>query len=294
MSGTGQVNVRMRGPGDLLVIAEALEREAASRYRDLSQRMTRQGDLEMAALFESLARMEDAHAGQIAARRRPPQDSETRARVAWEKPPGHDEAEARGATLSRYQALAFAVRNEERAFAFYAYVSAEAESAEIRALAEDLAHDELEHASLLRQYRRRAFHEHRPAALEIPESLAQLEALAKRLDAEASAAHRALAESLWARGENDDASRFERLADEEAQGAGEIAAAAQPLKNAADGLRLLEQGFDHFALIAERSGDEALVAEAQRLASRMVARLASTGGARDNSLLPSQASKRQA
>ena len=286
MSGTGQVNVRMRRPDDLLVIAEALEREAASRYRDLSQRMTRQGDAEMAALFESLARMEDAHAGQVAARRRPPQVDETRARVAWETPPGHDEAEARGATLSRYQALAFAVRNEERAFAFYAYVSAEAESAEIRALAEDLAHDELEHASLLRQYRRRAFHEHRPAALEIPESLAQLEALARRLDAEASAAHRALAESLRARGENDDASRFERLADEEAQGAGETAAAAQPLKNAADGLRLLEQGFDHFALIAERSGDEALVAEAQRLASRMVARLASIGGARGNSLLP--------
>lgn len=285
MGGTGQVNVRIRRFEDLLAIAESLEREAASRYRGLAEQMTRQGDLEMAALFESLARMEDAHERQIAARSRP--QRQTPVNVAWETPPGHDEAEARGATLSRYQALAFAVRNEERAFSFYAYVSAEAESGEIRALAEDLARDELEHASLLRQYRRRAFHEHRPAALEIPESLAQLEALARRLDAEASAAHRALAETLSARGENDDASHFQRLADEEAQCAGQVAAAAaQPLKNAAEGLRLLEQGFDHFALIAERSRDEALVAEAQRLASRMVARLASIGGARGNSLLP--------
>jgi len=286
MGKTGQVNVRVRRAGDLLVIAEALEEEAASRYRGLCERMTRQGDGEMAALFESLAQMEDAHARQVASRGAVERVGEAAGAVEWERPPGFDEAESRGATLSRYQALAFAVRNEERAFAFYTYVAAEAESSEIRALAEDLARDELAHASLLRQHRRRAFHEHRPIAIEIPQTLSQLEALARRRDAEASAAHRELANSLRASGENDDAARFERLADEEARSAGEVVAdaSAPPLKDAAEGLRLLEQDFDHFALIAERSRDEAIVAEAQRLASRMVARLASTGGGRNNSL----------
>jgi len=118
--------------------------------------------------------------------------------------------------------------------------------------------------------------------------------LGKRLVCEAAAAHKALAASLRARGETDDASRFERLADEEARCAGEAAAdAVPPLRNAADGLRLLEQSFDHFALIAERSGDETIVAEAQRLASKMIARLASTGGARGNSLLPGEVTGRR-
>ena len=61
-----------------------------------------------------------------------------------------------------YQALAFAVRNEERAFAFYTYVSAETVDHGVRALAEDLARDELDHASRLRRLRRRAFHKDRP------------------------------------------------------------------------------------------------------------------------------------
>jgi rubrerythrin len=293
MGETGQVDIRLRSAKDLLAIAEALEREAASRYRGLSGRMAGQGDHEMAALFESLARMEDAHAGQVVARSQPSRGGDTDAGVRWETPPGYDEAEARGATLSRYQALAFAVRNEERAFAFYTYVSAEAESSELRALAEDLARDELEHAALLRQYRRRAFHENRPAALEIPENLAELAALARRRDAEASAAHRALAETLAALGQFGDAERFRLLAEEEAQSAGRVSdIPEQRLKNAIEGLRLLEQGFDHFALIAERSQDEAVVAEAQRLASRMVARLAATGGARNNILLGDEGPKR--
>jgi hypothetical protein len=43
--------------------------------------------------------------------------------------------------------------------------------------------------------------------------------------------------------------------------------------------------FDRYASIAERSDDEALVAEAQNLASTVVARLAIAGGAQSNSLL---------
>jgi hypothetical protein len=50
-------------------------------------------------------------------------------------------------------------------------------------------------------------------------------------------------------------------------------------------MRILEECFDRYASIAERSDDEALVEEAQNFASAVVARLAIAGGARSNSLL---------
>ncbi len=287
MGDTGQVNVRVRSADDLLAVAEALEREAATRYRSLSSRMARQGDMEMTALFDMLAGMEDRHASQIGDRsfallgHRP--DIAT---VKWETPPGYDEDEARGAELGAYEALAFAVRNEERAFAFYVYLSAEADSDEIRNMAEELARDELQHAALLRQRRRRAFHENRPATMEVPRTVDQLYALARRWDAEAAAAHAALAEALREIGEDADAAIFQRLAEDEARCAQDSPAGSTTrLKSAADGLRILEKGFDRYASIAERADNETLIAEAQNLAGKMVARLATAGGARSNTLL---------
>lgn len=287
MGDTGQVNVRVRTADDLLAVAAALEHEAAARYRGLSARMARQGDLEMTALFDTLAGMEDRHANQIGARslellgHRP-----DIAHVKWETPPGYDEDEARGAELGAYEALAYAVRNEERAFVFYSYLSAEAESAAIRAMAENFARDELQHAALLRHHRRRAFHTKRPKTFETPTNVDELRALARRWDAEAAAAHAGLADALRAHGEVADAATFQRLADDELRCAAGIRAAAAPgLRSAADGLQILEECFDRYASIAERSDDEALVAEAQNLASIIVGRLAIAGGAQSNSLL---------
>jgi rubrerythrin len=293
MGDTGQIHVRVDSADDLMAVAEALEHEAAARYRALSARMARQGDDELATQFEALAHMEDRHASQIGDR------SQTLfghrpdlARVKWETPPGFDEDEARGAEISAYQALAFAVRNEERAFAFYSYLSAETEHDEIRALAEDLARDELQHAALLRQYRRRAFHHKRPAPTETPETVEELLSLARRWDAEAAMAHGALAQGLDAIGEKADAAVFRQLADEETRSAANTPVANIPaLRSAADGLRLLEQCFDRYALIAEKADDEKLVAEAQRLAETIVARLALAGGTRSNALLGNFVSK---
>ena len=133
---------------ELLAVADALEREAVTRYRGLSTRMSRQGEAAMAAQFDTLAALEERHVDKIADRAqgllgRPP----AALRAGWELPTNYGEDEARGAELSAYQALAFAVRNEERAFAFYVYVAAAAKDSAARALAEDLARDELEHAS---------------------------------------------------------------------------------------------------------------------------------------------------
>ena len=287
MGTLGHVNTQMRSPDELFAVAAALEREAAARYRALSARMQRQGDGAMAAQFDLLAGMEDRHADDVAKHGQQALSHAPAIRSAgWELPPTYDEEEARGATLSPYQALAFAVRNEERAFVFYTYVAAETEDPEVRALAEDLARDELEHAALLRRHRRRAFHSERPVAIEIPPSVEHLRAAAQRSDSEAAAAHLALAQALDEAGEAEDAAIFRRLAaQEEKSAAGAIGAAIPKLRSVADGLRLLEEAFDRFAVIGERSKDEQVVAEAQRLEAEMVARLALAGGAHSNTLL---------
>jgi rubrerythrin len=185
----------------------------------------------------------------------------------------------RGALLNPYQALAFAVRNEERAFAFYTYVAAGADDQAVRMLAEDLARDELDHASRLRRFRRRAFHRNRPVNLKIPETLEELRTLARRWETSAATAHARLADHLEHVGRRDEADIFRRVAEEEAT-AGEIANAEAPsLTSALEGLRLLETNFDQLASIGEHAKDELVVAEAQRLAEKMVARLAFAGGA---------------
>jgi rubrerythrin len=281
------IQLKIGSADELLAVAAALEREAAARYRGLSARMARQGDASMAAQFNLLADIEDRHASHVAERGQALLGHTPGPRNAgWDLPSNYDAEEARGATLGAYQALAFAVRNEERAFAFYTYVAAEAKDPGVRALAEDLARDELEHAALLRHHRRRAFHTERPRPVEVPQSVDVLRASARRWDGQAAAAHTALAKALDESGDTEDALIFRRLAAQEQKAAdGAVGAAIPKLRSAADGLRLLEEGFDRFALIAERSDDERVVAEAQRLAGEMVSRLALAGGARGNTLL---------
>jgi hypothetical protein len=99
---------------------------------------------------------------------------------------------------------------------------------DIHALAEDLARDELRHAALLRHYRHRAFHAERPVPVDLPETVGALCAMARRWDAEAAAAHAALASTLDEAGETDDAVIFHRLAAQEAAAAGGTAAPVVP------------------------------------------------------------------
>ena len=69
--------------------------------------------------------------------------------------------------LSAYRALSMAVRNEERAFAFWSYVAAHAGDADIRHAAETMAHEELGHVATLRRERRSAFHAERRHAFAV-------------------------------------------------------------------------------------------------------------------------------
>jgi hypothetical protein len=61
--------------------------------------------------------------------------------------------------VDAYRAFSMAVRNEERAFSFWIYVAAQSPSPELRAAAEQMAREELDHVARLRRERRRAFHQ---------------------------------------------------------------------------------------------------------------------------------------
>jgi len=286
MSMFANPQVRFESADALLAAAAALERQAAIGYRELSARMARQGDSAIADQFERLAVMTDCRASDISERsRKIAGQSPVQIEAGWALLAGYDEEEKRGSTRSVYQALAFAVRNEERAFAFCTYVAAATDNPQIRALAEDLAREELTHLAILRGHRRRAFHADRPATFALPMNVDELRALATAWDAEAATAHDALAEMLGQAGDADAAAAFRRLAARERPVASPNVGRKSKLRTPADGLRLLEDGFDCYARIGERSDDEGVVREAQRLAAEMIARLAIVGGTPNNGFL---------
>lgn len=268
---------------ELMAVARALEQEAARRYRELAARMRLRREERVALLFDFLASVEDKHAEAAAMSMiEADEPAIVPERVAWDMPESFDEEEGSSHLLTPYRALAVAVRNEERAFAFYSYVAAEAPDDAARQLAEELARDELAHAFLLRRERRKAYHKEtikRPSAA-LPKSVDELRRLCAETEWRAAGYHRALAEALPMRGEN--ATAFVEAASDEEACAREAAvrAGAQLDRDAVDsfptvggGLRLLEEAFDRYADIAERSRDEAVMHEAQALAARAVRRL---------------------
>ncbi len=268
-----------------------MELEAARRYRDLAARMRLRGDAALAELFTFLSGIEEKHASKIDLQA---MDLTGRAadpaHVRWDLPENFDEEEAGSRLLTPYLALAIAVRNEERAFAFYCYVAAEAADSNIRAFAEDLAKEELDHAKLLRRERRKAYRAEggsRPGRGRIPGSVDELLAAAAEMEGAAAPYHAALASKLESTDANA-ARSFARAATDEAQVAelisariGQRLARGAPITVAPtieDGLRILEELFEFYADVAERSTDEETVREAQTLAERAVQRLSFAHG----------------
>ena len=189
----------IKSADDLLAVALALEEAAARRYRELAEWARDRGSTDLATLFAALAAMEAEHEETVkshnpAAAARPIEPDPVR----WRLPAQFQDGELRSELLTPYCALSIAVRNEERAFVYYAYVAAQAERGDIRTLAEELARGELGHAALLRRERRRAFHAAPPAAEPTPSTLAGLRAASAEweLAAEATAEPRALVRQL--------------------------------------------------------------------------------------------------
>jgi rubrerythrin len=154
---------------ELFALANAMEQEAATRYAELADEMLSQNKLDLAAVFTQLAAAEREHVNSVT------RWSESRlgkapdpALVRWEGPGKLEAEEAAEVRTSRlmtpYRALSMAVRNEERAFAFWSYVAAFADDHEIKNAAEAIARGELGHISTLRKQRRRAYHREHDAA----------------------------------------------------------------------------------------------------------------------------------
>lgn len=148
---------------ELFALANAMEQEAANRYAELADEMRCQNKSDLAAVFAQLAAAEREHVEAVT------RWSQSRlnkapdpALVRWQGPETFDPETETEITRSRlmtpYHALCMAVRNEERAFAFWSYVAAFAEDPEIKNAAEAMAREELGHVATLRKERRRAFH----------------------------------------------------------------------------------------------------------------------------------------
>jgi rubrerythrin len=260
---------------DLIGIALALEREAVRRYRQLAALMDERGAIETAATFRALMEEERCHVEAVASVsaaltgyvpdtapfvwRLPPEIA-----ASWEELAGRTD-------LTPYRALSLAVLNEERAFAFYSYIVSAATDPAVRKQAQTLALEELNHAAKLRRQRRKAWRksrqEHGDAVTPV-EDLHGLASLAAGMAAEAIAILRAAASAL----DSADSSVMIRIAEDLAALSAGVERRIAPFDPALSrgqilrsALLPLEKMAEAFSDIAERTGDEAVMLEAQRL-----------------------------
>jgi len=167
---------------ELFAIAHAMESDAASQYAETARLLRQRGGGPLGDLFEQLAAAAMERVKQIEERARTrggvPQVDWT---PPWPVPDTFDmrpEEAGQSRMLTPYTALAAAVHREERAFAFWSYVSAHAERADVRNTAEMMAHEELQQVSLLRRERRKAFHDERQGRGSTEPSVTTLQDLA--------------------------------------------------------------------------------------------------------------------
>lgn len=268
---------------ELMSIAVGMEHEAAARYEQLADIMGRRGDGEMRALFLRMADLERAHEsglGRWAAREG--RTAPLPAHFSWHLPETFDDADTAG--LTPYRALGIAVRNEERAFSFYAYLAALAPDDNVRVRAEALAREELAHVNQLRTLRRQAFHMERrpPAAIRRARSLAELEEMAAALGWGARQAADCAAGALERAGQRHDATLARTAAPNSSESAGPAGAAIEGARAAGllapgaltpDGalalaLRGADEAAESYLAVAEQAIGEDILRRAQGLAEQ--------------------------
>lgn len=270
---------RIRSMSEFFSIAHAMELDAATRYAETSQQLRAQGQISLADIFAELAETERGHIRQVDAWA-DHEDSRPDAKLPWPIPDTFDatpEEMAGTRLLTPYQAIASAVRHEQRSFAFWTYVAAHADAPEIVDAAERMALEELEHVSLLRRERRKAFHAGRQGGLpagEEPVTLAALATIERRLadliEADASSTHEPTLIRPLAAAARDAAAKLEAL---HATKPAEFSTPALPAGQSGDAGALAEYLAEAYLRLAETSQDEGLVAAAQELAKAAIYRL---------------------
>lgn len=231
----GEVTLAM-----LVGVANAIETEAVQRYGSLAELMQRRGDAATAEALLAMLEEERAHVEAVehwASTLREPIPAV--ADFKWRLPPEMDDAwgDVLGsARLSPYRAFAIAADNEQRAFELYSYLAAHASDPAVAAQAERLAVEELRHASLMRRWRRTAWHRERrdqKAPQPVVATPDALNALLAQREAEIAERHRSAASQLRARGDEESARLLDALAGKPAgrtngaNAAGHVAAAGE-------------------------------------------------------------------
>jgi len=195
----------------LVGVATAIERASAQRYALLEEHMRRRGDAATAAAFRAMGDEERTHITAVKEWATSLGEKEPELGFDWLLPPelasSWDEVSG-STTLTPYRAFAIAAVNEQRAFALYSYLSAHATEPHVAAQAERLALEELRHASLMRRWRRKAWHRERRAEHAAPPEVSTPDALRDLIasfETRIAQRHREVIDELRALGDNEGA-----------------------------------------------------------------------------------------
>lgn len=289
-------SLTVRSVPELLGLARLLSAQAIELYQELGARMDDLGNEQARVAFATIEAEQRRHAEALEHRMAPD----------LEGPPGlvgrwadlaifHDEELAGTRLATPYRALSVAVRNEERVFSLWTYISAHAENPEVKVEAERLARDELAHVHELRAARRRAYHEGQLRETMARGGLRSLTrkgflAEAARMEASLAAVHGEIARRLADLGHPQTVA-IARISEEEEASARTLADGAPFARSAPDetafpdeteallnlAMERLEGAVEGYLAVAEASLHEEVVAEAQRLAEAAVRRLAALG-----------------
>jgi rubrerythrin len=142
----------IESPAELYAHAIAIEREAAARYGELAVRMDDEGREDLARLFDLLAREEAEHLEALERRTEGlalPEITDERYRWLDAGAPETAARELVYRLMTPRQALAIALRAEQRAQAFFEYVYWTSADSALRALAKEMAAEEREHVAIV-------------------------------------------------------------------------------------------------------------------------------------------------
>jgi len=259
---------RIRSMGEFFALANAMEQDAAARYVETARQLRAQSETALAEVFEGLAETERGHVREIG-QWAEHEASRVGSALPWPIPDTFDatpDEMAGTKLLTPYQALASAVRHEQRSFAFWTYVAAHADAGEVKDAAERMALEELEHVSLLRRERRKAFHAGRLGGQPAGEGAVTLSALAT--------IERRLAELMESGGDasaaREAAAKLEAL---HAEKPVQFSASAVPAERMSDAGALAEYLAEAYLRLAESTQDGAVLSAAQELAAAAIYRL---------------------
>ena len=271
----------------LVGIANAIEREAVRRYEMLAESMERRGEAATAEAFRTMLAEEREHVLTVErwAASLGRQVSDT-AEFEWRLPADLStswDQVANSARLTPYRAFAIAVDNEQRAFALYSYLAADADEPSVAAQAERLALEELRHAAHMRRFRRQAFHRERQGARDtapVVASPAMLHALLARHESAIVACHRAIAARLSELGDDASAQLLEELARTCSWPPDPAAHASYSVPSTANPLHLLTLAQAPLESLSEaleavmRTTEGELFAEVEKALANVIARIA--------------------